>query len=101
SCFVVALDAEATSRRTVGARDAPCSMFLRWSRDGRWLYFSSGTGSTFQVRRQRADGTGRAHQITPGTGLAVLGVLSSFALTPDGRSLVYPSGETQEAIILR
>jgi Tol biopolymer transport system component len=101
NCFTVALGAEAATRRAIGAADNPCSMFLRWSRDGRWLYFSSGTGSAFQIRRERTDGGGRTQQVTTGTGLAVLGVLSSFTLTPDSRSVVYPSGETQEAIIVR
>ena len=98
ACFVTSTEGAASQR--VGSPDIPCSMFVRWSRDGRWFYFASGRGSQFQLFRQSAAG-GRPEQITTGTGLAVRGVLTSFALTPDGQSVVYPSGEAQETIWLR
>jgi Tol biopolymer transport system component len=72
-------------------------MFVRWSHDGRWFYFASGHGTQFQLFRQSAAG-GRPEQITAGTGLAVRGAVTSFALAPDGRSVVYPSGEGQETL---
>jgi Tol biopolymer transport system component len=99
-CFITGLDAGGGARAPIGSRDAPCAMFLRWSHDGRWIYFSSGQGNHFQVFRQLASG-GAPEPITSGTGLAVLGVTSSFVLTPDDRTLIYPSGEGQEAVWLR
>jgi hypothetical protein len=100
SCFVESFDGQRGSTRGVGTDDVPCAMFVRCSRDGRWLYFSSGRGSRFHLVREPAGG-GRPQQVTPDGALAVLGVLSSFVLTPDDRSVIYPSGETQEAIRLR
>ena len=99
-CFIMRLDQPAAPRVEVGSADVPCAMFARWSRNGRWIYFSSGRANQYQAFRQSPAG-GRPEQITSGTGLAVLGVTSSFVLTPDDRTLIYPSGEGQEAIWLR
>ena len=99
SCAVLPMDGGGPSR-PVGDNRAPCSMFVRWSPDSRWLYFASGAGSQFQVFRQPASG-GSVERITSGTGLAVMGVVTSFALTPDGRSMIYPSGEAQESLWVR
>ena len=98
SCFVTTLDGLDAPRRPVGTPQAPCSMFVRWSRpDGRWLYFASGHGNQFHLFRQPAGG-GTPEQLTSGTGLAVRGVVTSFALAPDGRSVIYPSGEEQSTL---
>jgi Tol biopolymer transport system component len=99
-CFITRVDNSSGGHVAIGNGDVACAMFLRWSHDGRWIYFSSGRGNQYQVFRQPAGG-GRPEQITSGTGLAVLGVTSSFVLTPDDRTLIYPSGEGQEAISLR
>src|SRR5262249_56754184 len=98
SCFVQPLDPGAAPRGAIGGSDVPCSMFVRSARDGRSLFFASGRGSKFDVFRQPSEG-GLPQRIVPG--IAVLGVLSSFALTPDGRTIVYPGGETHEAIWIR
>ena len=99
SCFVLPFAAPSAQPRAIGDEAAGCSMFVRWSPDGRWLYYASGRAPYFQLFRQPANG-GRPQQLTTGTGLAGIGVVTWFALSPDGRSVVYPSGEAQESVWL-
>jgi Tol biopolymer transport system component len=99
SCFVMPLDGGG-ERRDVGTPETPCSMFVRWSPDGRWLYFASGRAPDFQLFRQPASGHGHPEQLTFDRGLAGIGVVTSFALTSDGRSVIYPSGEAHESVWL-
>ena len=98
-CFVMPFDGSGT-RRPVGTTETPCAMFVRWSPDGRWLYFASGRAPDFQLFRQPAAG-GRAEQLTFDRGLAGIGVVTWFALTGDGRSVIYPSGEARESVWLQ
>ena len=98
SCFVMPLDGGG-ERRVVGTPETPCSMFVRWSPDGRWLYFASGRAPDFQLFRQPAGG-GHPEQLTSDRGLAGIGVVTWFALTSDGKSVIYPSGEAHETVWL-
>jgi len=98
-CRVIDLQAPGESH-PVGTPAVPCMMFARWSRDGRWIYFSSGRDAQWHVWRQPAGG-GSPEQVTHGTGLAVLGALATFAVAPDSRSIVYPSGEALETLWMR
>ena len=98
SCFVMPFVGSG-ERRAVGTAEAPCAMFVRWSPDGQWLYFASGTAPDFQLFRQPARG-GPSEQLTSDRGLAGIGVVTWFALTGDGRSVIYPSGDAQETVWL-
>ena len=99
SCFVMPFHGRG-EQQSIGTPEIPCSMFVRWSRDGRWLYFASGQAPDFQLFRQPAGG-GRPEQLTFDRGLAGIGVVTWFALTGDGRSVVYPSGEAHETVWLQ
>jgi Tol biopolymer transport system component len=79
-CRVVPLDGSGPGR-LVGRPRAACT-FGAWSRDGKWIYFTSNAGGTNHIWRQRFP-DGEPEQITMGPTEE-----EGVAVAPDGRSLV-------------
>jgi Tol biopolymer transport system component len=79
-CRVVPLDGSGPGR-LIGPPGAACT-FGAWSRDGKWIYFTSNAGGTNHIWRQRLP-DGEPEQITLGPTEE-----EGIALAPDGRSLV-------------
>jgi Tol biopolymer transport system component len=97
-CFVMPLSGG--SKREIGSDSVPCIQLARWSRDG-FIYFVSGGPQNYQVWREPGDG-GAAEPVTAGQSLALRGVVpGGFALSPDGTTLTYSVGDTQESLWLR
>ena len=92
-CRVVPFDGS-----TPGAQVGPegtCT-WAQWSPDGRWMYFTVGSGSSgFHVWRQRFPG-GIPEQITPSGASEEEGL----AVMPDGKSLVVAAGAQRSSIWL-
>lgn len=63
-------------------KDPARDLMPNWSRDGRWIYFTSDRSGTFQIWKTPADGTGPAIQVTRNGGYG--GIESA-----DGRFLYY------------
>lgn len=98
-CFVMSLSGG--PQRTVGSGSAPCIQLARWSPDGRFVYFVSGTQGKYQVWREPGIG-GHPEAVTVGPSLALRGVIpGGFTFAPDGSTLVYAVGDTQESLWLR
>jgi Tol biopolymer transport system component len=79
-CRLVPLGGSSPAR-PVGPPNARCS-FAAWSRDSKWMYFSSSAGGTYHIWRQRYP-DGQPEQITSGPTEE-----EGIAVDPDGRSFV-------------
>jgi serine/threonine protein kinase len=89
-CRLVPFDGSSSGRQ-VGPLDAQCTT-VGWSPDGNWMYFSSNSGGTFHVWRQRfPDGT--PEQLTFGSNEQ-----EGTAVSPDGKSLITSAGVSQSSI---
>ena len=93
SCFVLPFVGPGKPR-PIGTAAVPCSMFVRWSRDGRWLYFASGRAPEFQLFRQPAAG-GQPEQLTFDRRLA--GVWGRDVVCPHGRREIGRLSERRSA----
>jgi len=88
-CRVVPFDGSSTGH-PVGPSGA-CT-YAAWSADGRWMYFTASVEGSFHVWRQ-AFPDGQPEQITFGPAEE-----ESFALLPDGRSLIVAAGMRQGSV---
>jgi len=79
-CRVVPSDGSSTGRK-VGPPGGGCT-FAAWSRDGRWMYFTSNAVGANHIWRQRFP-DGNPEQITAGPTEE-----EGIAMAPDGRSFV-------------
>jgi Tol biopolymer transport system component len=84
----------ASMGRQVGPLDGQCTS-TAWSPDGRWMYFSSNSGGSFHIWRQRFP-DGMPEQITSGPTEQ-----EGTAITPDGKYLITSMGLQQASIWLR
>jgi Tol biopolymer transport system component len=91
-CRLVPFDGKSTGR-PVGPPQAQCT-YTAWSPDGRWMYFSSRAGGTFQIWRQRFP-DGVPEQLTSGPTEA-----QGLAVSSDGRFLITSLGLTQRSVWL-
>ena len=89
-CRVVPFDGSSPGRQ-VGPLDGSCTS-AAWSSDGKWMYFTSDSGGSFHIWRQRlANGT--PEQVTFGPTEQ-----EGIAVAPDGRSLVTAVGIRRRAL---
>jgi len=89
-CRLVPYDASSRGV-VVGPATGQCT-HAAWSPDGRWMYFTSNAGGSFQLYRQRfPDGT--PEQLTSGPT-----EVEGLAVAPDGRSVVSSVGLAQRSI---
>ena len=79
-CRLVPMDASSLGH-SVGPPGVPCT-FGAWSRDGRWMYFTSEAGGAHHIWRQRFP-DGQPEQMTSGPTEE-----EGIAMAPDGRSFV-------------
>ncbi len=77
----------------VGPLKAQC-FTARWSPDGRWMFFSADTGSGSHIYRQSFP-DGPVVQLTFGPSEE-----GSFAVSPDGRSLVASVGTREASVVV-
>jgi len=78
--------------RSVGPQSRGCE-YAAWSRDGKWMYFSSDAGSKgYHIWRQ-AFPDGVPQQLT-----ASLGEEEGIAMAPDGRSFVTSVGTSERGV---
>ena len=97
-CFVMPL--AGGRRRAIGSERVPCIQLARWAPDGS-IYFVSGAPGNYQVWRESAEGEA-PEPVTAGQSLALRGLVpGGFALSPDGSTLTYSVGDTQESLWLR
>ena len=89
-CRLVPVDGSSPGR-PVGPPGAHCT-FAAWSKDGKWMYFSSNADGAFHTWRQRYPG-GQPEQVTSGPGEE-----EGIAMWPDGRSFV-TSVASQQSIV--
>ena len=89
-CRVVPLDGSSPGRQ-VGPTDAGCT-FAAWSPDGKWMFFSSGSGGVFHTWRQRFP-DGQPEQITSRPTQE-----EGIAMARDGRSFITSVGLKQSAV---
>ncbi|HLJ45840.1 MAG TPA: winged helix-turn-helix domain-containing protein [Bryobacteraceae bacterium] len=80
-----------SSGRPVGPAPAQCTD-AAWSPDGKWMYFSTNTGSGYHIWRQRFP-DGAPEQITSGVTQE-----EGIDLAPDGRSFVTSIGASQSTV---
>jgi serine/threonine protein kinase len=73
--------------------DASDNMFSNWSRDGRWIYFSSNRSGMDQIWKMPSNG-GTAVQVTRSGGFAV-------TESPDGKYLYYTRSKDQNTSLWR
>ena len=92
-CRLAPFDASSSGRR-VGPLSGGCTE-VAWSRDGKWMYFTSESGGKFHIWRQRFDG-GAPERITSGANEE-----EGIAIAPDGRSLITSVGQIQSEIWFR
>jgi dipeptidyl aminopeptidase/acylaminoacyl peptidase len=59
-------------------KDSSTDSHPAWSRDGRWLYFSSNRSGSFEIWKMAADRPEQVHQVTRGGG-------TNPRVAPDGR----------------
>jgi DNA-binding winged helix-turn-helix (wHTH) protein/Tol biopolymer transport system component len=83
-CRLVPFDGTSEGK-PVGPPGSDCTD-AGWSRDGKWMFFSSSAGGSFHLWRQRFPG-GKAEQITFGPT-----VQEGIEVSPDGRSLLTSVG---------
>ncbi len=88
-CRLVPIDGSSSGRR-VGP-DGQCRS-AAWSPDGKWMYFSSNSGGSFHIWRQRFP-EGAPEQITDGPTEE-----EGIAPDPDGRSLLTSVGSRHSSI---
>jgi eukaryotic-like serine/threonine-protein kinase len=79
-CRLVPADGSSAGRK-VGPREGGCT-FAAWSRDGKWMYFTSNAVQANHIWRQRFP-DGQPEQITAGPTAE-----EGIAMAPDGRSFV-------------
>lgn len=79
--------------RQVGPLKAQCFR-ASWSPDGRWMFFTADTGSSSHIYRQEFP-DGPVVQLTFGPGEQ-----SSFAVSPDGSSLVASVGTSEASVMV-
>ena len=91
-CRVIPFDGSSPGRR-VGPQAGTCTE-AALSKDGNWMYFTSGAGDQFHIWRQRFDG-GVPEQITSGPNEE-----QGIAFAPDGRSLITSVGTAQSEVWL-
>jgi serine/threonine protein kinase/Tol biopolymer transport system component len=97
-CFVMPLAGGPDRAITAGV--LPCLQLARWAPAAGAVYFVAGTPGNYHVWRRSSDG--HTEQVTTGQTMFVRGVVpGGFALTPDGTTLVYSAGATQESLWLR
>ncbi len=89
-CQLAALDGSAVAK-PVGPPDAECTA-AAWSPNGRWMYFSSASGGSFHIWRQRFP-DGVPEQLTSGVTEE-----EGIAVAPDGGSLVTSVGAEQSSV---
>jgi len=91
-CRLLPLDGSGPGRQ-VGPLKAQC-FHAGWSPDGRWMFFSADTGSGSHIYRQGFP-DGPVVQLTFGPGEE-----ESFAVSPDGRSLVASVGSKEASVMV-
>lgn len=80
--WILEIERDSFTRLTV---DESVDQWLRWSPDGKWIYFSSNRGKAgFNIFRQLADGTGEAERLTVSENTQ-----TPMSFTPDGSILVF------------
>jgi len=84
-CRLVPFDGSSEGRE-VGPANGGCTS-AAWSRDGRWMYFSSNASGAFHIWRQAVP-AGTPQQITFGASEE-----EGLAMAPDGRSLITAVGD--------
>jgi Tol biopolymer transport system component/tRNA A-37 threonylcarbamoyl transferase component Bud32 len=89
-CRVAPFDGSSSGRR-IGPQSGAC-IDVAWSRDGKWMYFTSGGFGASHIWRQRLDG-GAPERITSGATDE-----AGIAIAPDGQSLIASVGQTQSEI---
>jgi Tol biopolymer transport system component len=89
-CRLVPYDGTSPGRR-VGPSPAQCTD-AAWSPDGKWMYFSTNTGSGYHIWRERFP-NGIPEQVTAGATEE-----QGIAMAPDGRSLVTSVGTSQSTV---
>lgn len=89
-CRLVSTDASAADH-PVGPPSARCS-FAAWSRDGKWMYFSSSADGTYHTWREPYP-EGPLEQITSGPTEE-----EGIAMDPDGRSFITSVGLRQSVV---
>ena len=77
--------------RRVGPQAGACTNAV-WSRDGKWMYFTSDSGGRFHIWRQQLNG-GDPEQITSGPNEE-----EGSDITPDGNELITSVGQTQSEV---
>jgi serine/threonine protein kinase/Tol biopolymer transport system component len=93
-CRLIPTDGSSSGRQ-VGPPGAPC-WFAAWSRDGDWMYLSSGAGGAFHIWRQRfheSEALAAPQQITSGATEE-----EGVAMAPDGRSFITAVGLKQRSV---
>ncbi len=88
-CRVVPFDGSSTGH---AVRPSGACTYASWSADGRWMYFTASVEGSFHVWRQ-AFPDGQPEQMTFGPAEE-----ESFALSPDGRSLIVAAGMRQGSV---
>ena len=83
-CRLMPFDASSTGR-SIGPQEAQCTS-AAWSRDGRWMFYSSNAGGGFHIWRQRYP-DGMPEQITFGPTEQ-----EGAALTADGKYFITSMG---------
>jgi Tol biopolymer transport system component len=92
-CRVVPMDGSSRGHQ-VGPPRGGCT-FASWSRDGKWMYLSSGSGGAFHIWRQRFP-DGEPQQLTSGPTEE-----EGLALAPDGKSFITSVGLRQRSVWVR
>jgi serine/threonine protein kinase len=89
-CKLVAL-APGSLTRPVGPGGGGCTS-AAWSRDGQWMYFTSGASGAFHIWRQRFP-DGKPEQVTSGTTEE-----EGITMAPDGLSFITSVGSRQSSV---
>jgi eukaryotic-like serine/threonine-protein kinase len=89
-CKLVAF-APGSLTRPVGPGGGGCTS-VAWSRDGQWMYFTSGTSGAFHIWRQRFP-DGKPEQVTSGTTEE-----EGITMAPDGLSFITSVGSRQSSV---
>jgi len=89
-CKLVA-QAQGSPTRAVGPEGGGCTS-VAWSRDGKWMYFTSGASGAFHIWRQRFP-NGKPEQITSGPTEE-----EGVTMAPDGLSFITAVGSRQSSV---
>lgn len=95
-CFVSELPVPEGEPEPIRFEGRECDMRVRFSPDGRWLYFVSERRRA--IDRMPLEGGAFRRVVAPAFGIDVI---YGFDLTPDGQALIFAAGSSQRSIWLR